>query len=115
LDIELFVMSSYHADTDCLQLYFSIVAVHGLGGHPMRTWTHASTGKLWLQDFLPLAIPNARIMTFGYDAKVVNSRSIIGMMENANSLLTHLCNHRNSPDLEVCGFFHFPWLNILKG
>ena len=68
----------------------------------MRTWTHAVTGKLWLRDFLPLAIPNARIMTFGYDARVVDSRSIIGMMENANNLLTQLCIYRNSRDLEVC-------------
>ena len=80
----------------------------------MRTWTHAATGKLWLRDLLPLAIPNARIMVFGYDARVVDSRSIIGMMENANSLLTHLCNHRNSRDLEVCDSFHFHYLSNPK-
>ena len=68
----------------------------------MKTWTHAATEKLWLRDFLPLAIPNARIMTFGYDARVVDSRSILGIMENANSLLTHLGNYRNSRDLKVC-------------
>jgi hypothetical protein len=109
LVIELFVMSSYRADTN-LRLHYSIVAVHGLGGHPMNTWTHASTGNLWLRDFLPFAIPNARIMTFGYDARVVGSRSILGIMENANGLLTHLCNYRNSRDLEVCDSSHIPVL-----
>ena len=106
-------MSSCDADTNFLQLCFSIIAVHGLGGHAMSTWTHPATGKLWLRDFLPRAMPNARVMTFGYDAKVVDSRSIIGMMENANNLLTQLCIYRNSLDLEVGDSFHFPCLDIL--
>ncbi len=45
----------------------SIVAVHGLNGHREKTWT-ASNGLLWLRDLLPTKIPNARIMTWGYDA-----------------------------------------------
>ena len=61
----------------------------------MGTWTHASTGKLWLRDFLPHTIPNARIMTFGYDSRVAGSKSVVGMMENANSLLTQLSILRN--------------------
>lgn len=75
---------------------FSIVAVHGLGGHAMDTWTHPSTGKLWLRDFLPVTIPDARILTFGYASKVVGSKSVIGIMENANSLLTQLSLFRDS-------------------
>ena len=74
---------------------FSIVAVHGLGGHAMATWTHDSTGKLWLRDFLPHTIPNARIMTFGYDSRVAGS--VFEMMENvATSLLTQLDLSRDS-------------------
>ena len=76
--------------------YFSIVAVHGLGGHAMRTWTHDSTGKLWLRDFLPHTIPNAQIMTFGYDSRVAGSKGAIGMMGDANSLLTQLSLLRDS-------------------
>lgn len=49
----------------------SIVAVHGLGGDAFDTWTASSTKKLWLYDFLPDSIygKNARISTFGYDAR----------------------------------------------
>jgi len=36
----------------------------------MKTWTHEETGKLWLQDFLPSALPGARIYTYGYDSKI---------------------------------------------
>ena len=88
--------------------------MHGLGGHAMGTWIHASTNKLWLRDFLPLAIPNARIMTFGYDSRVVDSRNVLGIMENANNLLTHLGNFRDSTDLKVCDSFHLTGPNISK-
>ncbi|PVF91854.1 hypothetical protein CPB86DRAFT_830363 [Serendipita vermifera] len=44
-----------------------IVVIHGLGGHRERSWT-AANGKMWLQDFLPDDIPNARILTYGHDA-----------------------------------------------
>ena len=70
----------------------------------MATWTHDSTGKLWLQDFLPHTIPNARIMSFGYDSKVVGSRSVIGMMENANSFLTQLSLRRGSDEVSIKSF-----------
>jgi hypothetical protein len=45
--------------------------VHGLGGDSYNTWTDVESGKLWLRDFLPLSqgFGNARIMTFGYDAR----------------------------------------------
>ncbi|OAP53696.1 hypothetical protein AYL99_12136 [Fonsecaea erecta] len=45
-----------------------IVAVHGLGGDTFATWTHPESKKFWLRDFLPQQIPDARIMTFGYNA-----------------------------------------------
>lgn len=46
--------------------HFSIVAIHGLNGHPLDTWTKAT--KLWLRDFLPGVMPEARILSFGYDS-----------------------------------------------
>ncbi|KAH0537473.1 hypothetical protein FGG08_005736 [Glutinoglossum americanum] len=46
----------------------SIIAVHGLMGHRIKSWTHPMSGKMWLRDFLPSTIPFARIMTYGYDA-----------------------------------------------
>jgi hypothetical protein len=46
----------------------SIVAIHGLDGHRERTWTD-NNGTLWLRDLLPDEVPNARIFTYGYDAR----------------------------------------------
>ena len=100
----MFVFGIYRANANLLWLRFSVVAVHGLGGHAMATWTHESTGKLWLRDFLPHTIPNARIMTFGYDSRVVGTRSVIGMMENANILLTQLGFLRDSDKVSIKSF-----------
>lgn len=78
----------------------SIVAVHGFGG-PLHTWTHDMSGKLWLRDFLPKDLPGARIMSFGYDSMVVNSKSIQGMIENVGELLLQLRYRRLSPEVWI--------------
>ncbi|KAF8526579.1 hypothetical protein BU17DRAFT_40487, partial [Hysterangium stoloniferum] len=46
----------------------SIVAIHGLDGHREASFT-APNGVLWLRDLLPEALPTARILTYGYDAR----------------------------------------------
>lgn len=79
----------------------SIVAVHGFGG-PLHTWTHDVSGKLWLRDFLPKDLPGARIMSFGYDSMVVNSKSIQGMIESVRELLLQLRYRRLSPEVWIC-------------
>jgi hypothetical protein len=50
-------------------LICSIVAVHGLNGHRINTWT-ATNGVCWLRDknMLPAQFPTARILTYGYAA-----------------------------------------------
>ena len=49
----------------------SIVAVHGIGAHPDRTWTMQNRNGDWVNwltdtEMLPRNLPNARIMRFGY-------------------------------------------------
>jgi hypothetical protein len=74
----------------------SIVAVHGLGGHRYTTWTSGNT--MWLQDLLPSKLPRARIMTFGYNADVVNNFSTFGIRDHARKLLSLLRNKRDTED-----------------
>ncbi|KAG8818980.1 hypothetical protein FRC17_010639 [Serendipita sp. 399] len=45
----------------------SIVAIHGLDGHREQSWM-AEDGTMWLKDLLPGDFPNARILSYGYDA-----------------------------------------------
>lgn len=54
---------------------------------------------MWLRDFLPEKLPNARIMSFGYDAKVLNSKSVVGMMENAQNLLADVRSNRTTTEV----------------
>ncbi|KAF3764686.1 ankyrin [Cryphonectria parasitica EP155] len=73
-----------------------IVAIHGLGGSAFDTWTdHKSEHHhLWLRDSLPSYIPEARVMTYGYDSSYVFSNSLMGINDFAKDLLTRLCIER---------------------
>lgn len=53
---------------------YSIILVHGLHGDQKTTWICGSgNGSVfWPKDLLSTDIPNARIFTFGYDAKIVH-------------------------------------------
>jgi hypothetical protein len=77
----------------------SIVAVHGLNGSARKTWTDKESGKFWLEDFLPHAIPSARIMTFGYDSSLAFSKSKAGIENFARDLLNRLKAARNSDEV----------------
>jgi hypothetical protein len=77
----------------------SIVAVHGLNGTVRKTWTDADSGKFWLEDFLPKALPKARIMTFGYDSGLAFSRSKAGIENFARDLLNRLRMLRSSHEV----------------
>lgn len=62
--------------TDTIYCRISIVFVHGLTGDRVSTWTvkpkNDGDSVFWPLDLLPKSISNARIMSFGYDADVVN-------------------------------------------
>lgn len=56
-----------HIDVD-------IIAITGLAGHAFGSWATA-TQRMWLRDFLPRDLPQARVMLYGYDSRIVNSQS----------------------------------------
>jgi hypothetical protein len=47
-----------------------VVAVTGLAGHAFGSWSHDRTHN-WLRDYLPEDIRNLRVMTYGYESKLV--------------------------------------------
>ncbi|KAL4870668.1 hypothetical protein BDV12DRAFT_195147 [Aspergillus spectabilis] len=62
----------------------SIVAIHGLNPknkerHAERTWE--VNGNIWLRDFLPKQLPQARILLFGYNSSVTIRSSAAGGYE----------------------------------
>lgn len=80
-----------------------IVFVHGLTGSAYTTWLHEESGVHWPRDLIKNDITDARIMTFGYDADVVNfwtHAAQDGISGYANDLLGSLAGHRG--DINVC-------------
>ena len=76
-----------------------IIAVHGLGGDYEKTWTVKPTGGHsfnWLKDLLPGSVPNARIMSFGYNSAVALSRSIGDIKTFAEQLLIKVLQERRT-------------------
>ena len=81
------------------EVIVDIVALHGLNGHYWKTWTATSaSGKAtnWLEDFLPEQIPNARIMSYGYNSTVQLSKSVADIGTFAEQLLHSLIAKRRS-------------------
>ncbi|PGH16231.1 hypothetical protein AJ80_05254 [Polytolypa hystricis UAMH7299] len=81
-----------------------IVFVHGLNGHPRRTWTTITKKPndevFWPKDLLPHALKdnNVRILTYGYDAAVATFAGAVSrdqVHNHAHSLAALLFANRN--------------------
>ncbi|KAK9357218.1 hypothetical protein V1504DRAFT_94113 [Lipomyces starkeyi] len=73
-----------------------IVFVHGLLGDREKTWT-AKSPPPWPKTLLPECLPHARIITFGYDARVVAVKETISVnkvRQHAQALMTDIANFR---------------------
>lgn len=80
-----------------------IIFVHGLIGNAFNTWYHKQAEVYWPQELLKEDIRDARIMSFGYDADVVNwwsqaSNNRIG--NHAENMLGALVRLREETDTE---------------
>ncbi|KAE8440915.1 hypothetical protein EG329_006312 [Mollisiaceae sp. DMI_Dod_QoI] len=72
-----------------------IVLVHGLNGHPYKTWTVVNSGVFWPRDLLPRGLPNCRVFTYGYQASLTEflvSPNII--ISSSRGLLETLAQQR---------------------
>ncbi|KAM0227318.1 hypothetical protein ACHAP5_012201 [Fusarium lateritium] len=75
---------------DASDYLVDIVAIHGLGGHPFKTWREKEGRHLWLRDSLPTHIPQSRIMSFGYDSTVLFGKSRSQIYDYAVDLANRL-------------------------
>jgi hypothetical protein len=96
------------------QYLFSIVAVHGLNGHREKTWT-ADNNVLWLRDLLPKHLPNARILSWGYDANTHSKPPLMTqyLYDHATTLISDLCLKRRLTKVARPPLPRFPW-NLAK-
>lgn len=93
------------ASTGLIEVYrgsdpiVDVVAVHGLNGHPLKTWTTEKTKKCWLkdEDLLPGYLKQSRILTFGYNAAVaalLGKTSSDRILQHAHTLVAELVADR---------------------
>lgn len=76
--------------------HYSIVAVPGLGTKAELTFRSKSRGAtacddIWLRDYLPHYIKEARVLLYGYNSQVPNSNSAADYRGMASTLLHKLC------------------------
>lgn len=55
-----------------IEASLDIVFLHGLTGNAYNTWLHKGTGVHWPSQLLHQDLPDVRILSFGYDADIVN-------------------------------------------
>lgn len=87
-----------------LTVKHSIVFIHGLTGGRESTWTATGAAACWPELLLSNDLPEARVITYGYDADVVNlwsmaSQNTVG--DHSQKFLTSLANLRDGTDT-VC-------------
>ncbi len=99
VELVIFQSSTLRAPGNSYMNMYSLVAVHGLGGHAANTWTNAST-HFWPRDFLPKAFPDARVLSFGYESSIM-SRSTAGIKDIAVQLLSSLSSYRDTKEVII--------------
>ncbi|KAI8962267.1 hypothetical protein F5Y11DRAFT_323386 [Daldinia sp. FL1419] len=89
-----------------------IVAIHGLNGHYLNTWTDEASGVNWLSDIIPKVVESlgqrARVMSFFYNSTLQFSKSTSDVTVFADQLLECLNAERrtgqeiNRPIIFIC-------------
>lgn len=77
-----------------MHVSISIIAVTGLAGHAFGSWKSRTSGKMWLRDFIPSDIANARILTYGYDTHLAGSNSNAHINDYARQFLETIADAR---------------------
>ena len=71
--------------------------MHGLTGDRDRTWTHPSSSEPWPKNLLPVNVPKARLLTFGYNAYIAKRGAAVlsQLVDHSKDFLNALTSLRH--------------------
>ncbi|KAI0900539.1 hypothetical protein F4806DRAFT_159869 [Annulohypoxylon nitens] len=73
---------------------FDIIAIEGLGTNPFGTFRSPQSDDMWLRDYLPEKFKSCRILLYGYDSKVADSKTNQSVQEIAATCKNDLLEFR---------------------
>ena len=73
----------------------SIIAVTGLAAHAYGSWAHSSH-DMWLRDYLPKDVVNARVLIYGYPSQLQGSASSGILADHSSNFIYRLLSMRES-------------------
>lgn len=84
---------------------YSIVAVHGINGDAVNTFSTKDNDRFWLadHDMLPRDVKNARVMTYRYPATVaalLGGTSSDRILQHAQTMIAELVADREVKDIQ---------------
>lgn len=94
----------------------SLVFVTGLAGHAFGSWKAPGEHTMWIRDFLAKDLSHKvsgkpRILTYGYDTKLLANTSNAGIREFSRAFLEAIKNARRLPDVRI----HYIESRLRKG
>lgn len=63
-----------------------MIAISGLGGHAFGSFKERNGSFMWLRDALPIDVPGARILIYGYDTQIIQSSSFQNLTDLGRAL-----------------------------
>ncbi|KAK1762161.1 hypothetical protein QBC33DRAFT_289312 [Phialemonium atrogriseum] len=76
-----------------------IVALPGLGSHPIGSFQAKGGDQVWLRDFLHKDIPNARILLYGYNTAIQRDDARYSIQHLAKSFLDSFNTFRGATNV----------------
>ncbi|KAL7918361.1 ankyrin repeat protein [Trichoderma austrokoningii] len=70
-------------DDDC---FVDVIAISGLGGHAFGSFKERHGSFMWLRDALPIDFPGARILIYGYETRLIQSKSFQNLTDLGKAL-----------------------------
>ena len=93
------------------QAIADIVLVHGLDGKSYGTWYHADSGTHWPSAFLSRDFDNCRVLSYGYDSRVVSrwgGVSTSSLAQHSETFVGRLATFRKETNSVCCQSYSVP-------